>query len=299
MRDLTLVIVAYKSADDMITLLASVAAAVDELTWHAIVVDNYGDDGIAAAHAADSRVTVVTANGNLGFSGGANLGLGYATPSHFTIFLNPDLVLEAGSISSLVETCRKEGIGATVPLLTNESGVIQPSLRREPSMLRSLGEALFGDHWPGRPHWLSEMVRSNEPYRTMAPVDWATGAALLVKTNVLGFVGEWDAARFFLYSEETDYCRRIRQSGLQIVFVPGAIMRHRGAGSGTSIQLDALLALNKLRYFRKWHGSVASAMFYGVAVVHSLVRVRRAESRLILRALSSPSVRAALPGGKA
>ena len=86
--------------------------------------------------------------------------------------------------------------------------------------------------------------------------------------------------------------------GYRIGFVPDAVVGHRGAGSGSSPALDALLLVNKLRYYRKWHGPVASLAFGGIAVLHSLLRAGRPESALGLRAFVSRSTRAELPGGR-
>ncbi|WP_120339203.1 glycosyltransferase family 2 protein [Cryobacterium soli] len=294
MIDLAILIVAYRSAADLPRLLAGVHSAAGDLDWRAVVVDNYGEDQLTTD---DPLVEIVRSGTNLGYSGGLNLALDCAPASRFTAFLNPDLELDPGSLAALTQACTPAGVGAAVPLVLDADGAAQPSLRREPSTLRSLGEAVFGDHWPTRPAYLAEMLRDPESYRSAGPVDWATGAALVVRSEILAAVGDWDAARFFLYSEETDYARRIRGCGYRIEFVPHSVVRHRGAGSGSSAELDALLAVNKVRYYRKWHGRVPSAAFFAVAVAHNLLRLRRPSSRLALRALFSAPTRAMLPGG--
>lgn len=300
MIDLAIIIVAYKSAGDLPALLESVPRAVGELEWHAIVVDNYGLDDLSAVAGADPRVTVMQTGANLGYSGGLNHGLQHAPESRYTVFLNPDLTLHENALSALVSACRPGSLGdvaAAVPVVLDETGAVQPSLRREPTVRRSLGEALFGDRWAARPAWLAEMVRDPAVYHAPAPVEWATGAALVVRSDALAAVGPWDSQRFFLYSEETDYSRRIRACGHVIVFVPDAVVSHRGAGSGSSSALEALMAVNKLRYFRKWHGPAASAAFFCVAVLHNLLRANRPHSRAILTALLVAPSRTNLPGG--
>nr|WP_244962867.1 glycosyltransferase family 2 protein [Cryobacterium roopkundense] len=294
-----MVIVAFKSAVDLPRLLDSVPDALGSLSWHALVVDNYGQDNVADSLASRPHVTVVSSGSNLGYSGGLNIGLSSSPSSRFTVFLNPDVVLLPGSLSQLVRACSVDGVAAAVPVVIDEEGVTQPSLRREPSALGALGEALFGDHWPGRPTWLAEMIRDPRAYRLTHDAEWATGAALAVRSDVLRAIGPWDSHRFFLYSEETDYCRRIRALGHRISFSPEAVVRHRGAGSGSSPELNALMAINKVRYFRKWHGSAASALFACITVVHSALRLGRPESRLTIQALFSAPARAALPGGSA
>ena len=297
MIDCAIIVVAYRSAGDLPALFASLPEAARELSWAVVVVDNYGLDELQDVIGPDPRVTLVRPQGNLGYSGGLNLGLRHAPQSRFTVFLNPDLSLEPGALSELAQACTAPGVVATVPLVVDEDGARQRSLRREPSLSRAFGEAVLGDHWPGRPAWLSEMIRIPSRYRAGSAVDWATGAAFLVRSDILPAVGAWDAERFFLYSEETDFARRIRQTGGKLWFVPAAVVRHRGAGSGSSSELEALLSFNKVRYYRKWHGALASAAFFGVIVLHNVLRIRRPGSRAALRALFSRRARAALPGG--
>lgn len=297
MIDLAIITVAYKSMDDLPSLLDSIPQAAGTLTWHVVIVDNYMLDGVDQIFGATPQVSVFSSGENLGYSGGLNAGLAHAPASRFTVFLNADLTLKPDSLVRLVAALSTENVAASVPLLVDEDGRIQPSLRREPAALRALGEAVFGDRWPRRPDWLSEMIRDPGEYRGTATVEWATGAALMVKSDVLAQVGPWDSERFFLYSEETDYFRRIREKGMGISFVPGAVVSHRGGGSGTSPELSALMAVNKVRYFRKWHGAGASTAFFTATVLHSLLRIRRPESPITLKALFSTAARAALPGG--
>jgi GT2 family glycosyltransferase len=295
--DLVIIVVAYHSAADLPGLLGSITAAVDDLSWRLVLVDNSSDAALPGLVGSDSRLTLLDTGANLGYSGGLNYGVDHAPPSRFTVFLNPDLWLEPHALARLAEACRVGRAVASVPLVIDEFGAPQPSLRREPTALRSLGEALLGDHWPTRPAFLAEMVRGREHYHRSGAIDWATGAALMVRSDTVAAIGPWDSGRFFLYSEETDYSRRIRAGGHDIVFTPDAVVSHRGAGSGSSPSLDALLAVNKLRYFRKWHGPAASVIFAAVAVIHNLLRLRRPESRHSLRAFFSATARSALPGG--
>lgn len=294
--DCAIIVVAYNSAEDLPALLASVPAAAGALRWRVIVVDNDSADDPAAAISGYDHVELVPSGGNLGYSGGLNAGLDHLAGAGAVLFVNPDLVLRPGSIERLVEAAAADGVGAVVPRIDDEDGRLQPSLRREPTLGRTLGEAAFGDHWPDRPSALAEMVRDPLDYRDPRDVDWATGAAILVPAAVVAEIGRWDDGRFFMYSEETDYSRRIRASGRVIRFVPDAVMRHRGAGSGSSPSLDALLTVNKLRYYRKWHGPVPSAVFAALLVLHQLVRPHQPGARASLRALLRPSFRATLPG---
>lgn len=294
--DLAIIVVSYRTGPALSALIESVDDAVDGATWFAAVVNNAPEEDLRGAVPVDDRIVVVEAGDNLGYSGGLNLGLAHIRPARHIAFLNPDLTLLPGSLAALMNAL-DAGSAAAVPLILDGTGRRQSSLRREPTLLAGLGEALFGDGWPRRPQRFAEVVRRSDAYGVAHDVDWATGAAVIVRADVVRQVGAWDAERFFLYSEETDYARRIRDLGGRIRFVPSAVVRHRGGGSGSSPQLDALLEVNKLRYFRKWHGPTASAFFAGVLLVRNALRPHRAGARAAVRALLSPSVRAALPGG--
>lgn len=295
MIDCLLIIVAYRSTPALGRLLESVPGAMDGLSWHVIVVNNDPAADLSDVVAAHPRSQLVEAGANIGYAGGLNLGLQVAPEARWTVFLNPDLCLRPGSISRLTAVTGDHD--AAVPTIVDGKGVRQLSLRREPTVLGALGDALFGDRWPNRPCVLSETVRDPDDYGHPGAVDWATGAALVVATPAVGKVGPWDAERYFLYSEETDYCRRLRAHGSTIHFVPGAVVQHQGAGSGTSDALHALQEVNRVRYFRTWHGDVTSALFTGVIVLKHLLRIHRREARVAVCALLSARARSTLPGG--
>ena len=295
MIDCVLIVVAYRSTAALGRLLESVPDAVDGLSWHVVVVNNDPTADLADVVGAHAHAQLVESGANIGYAGGLNRGLQMAPPARWTAFLNPDLELRPGSIARLTATAGVQD--AAVPTIVDDDGVRQWSLRREPTVVAALGDGLFGDRWPRRPSVLSETIRDPVAYGRPGSVDWATGAVLVVATRVAVEVGPWDAERFFLYSEETDYCRRLRARGSAIRFVPEAVVQHRGAGSGTSDALHALQEVNRVRYFRKWHGDAESALFTGVIVLKHLLRIHRREARASVRALVSPGSRTALPGG--
>lgn len=295
--DLSIVVVSYRSGHLLCDLIRSIDDAAHGLSWRATVVDNWPDgEDLSAVEMLDDRVGVVATGRNLGYSGGLNIGTALAPDARFIVFLNPDLVLRPHALRQLAQELA-DGAAAAVPLLVDEHGDVQHSLRREPTLLSALGEAVFGDRFAGRPKWLSETVRDADRYLDRHAVDWATGAALAVRADIVRAVGPWDSDRFFLYSEETDYSRRIRECGGEIVFVPSSVVAHRGGGSGTSPQLDALLEVNKLRYYRKWHGATASSLFCVLLLARNLARPHRRGAVAAVHALLSPRARAALPGG--
>ncbi|MER7009341.1 glycosyltransferase family 2 protein [Dactylosporangium sp. NPDC000555] len=296
LADCVVVIVAYNSAKEIGGLLDSLPAAADGLRLRVIVVDNDSADNTAEVVAARPWATHVPSGGNLGYSGGINVGRRTAGPTRAIAVLNPDLRLEPGSLRRLADAAQAPGAGAAVPRMLDGTGGFFPSLRREPTVLRALGDALLGGKWPSRPGVLSEMVWSRGSYERAGEVDWATGAAIVITAEADAQVGPWDDERFFLYSEETDYCRRLRQAGFAIHYIPEATARHEGGGSGAGPALVALSTISRLRYFRKYHGRFATALFVTALGFSELLRVRRPGNRRAMLALLSRRSRATLPG---
>lgn len=297
--DCTLIVVSYNSADDLPGLLDTLPDAAPGMRVRVLVVDNDSADDVAAVTAGRAGVELIRAGGNLGYAGGINVGRRHVGRTRAVAVLNPDLRLGPGSLTCLVEAACRPGVGAAVPRFV-DGGTAETftSLRREPTILRLLGDTLFGRRWPGRPAWLSEIVWNGRRYERPGPVDWGTGAVLVMAAEVDAAVGPWDDVRFFLYSEETDYSRRIRMAGSTVQYVPEARVMHRGGGSGTGTQQTALTEVNRVRYYRKYHGPLASAVFRSVMIVNELLRSRRPENRAALRALLWRRRWATLPGGR-
>ncbi|NQX06699.1 WecB/TagA/CpsF family glycosyltransferase [Rathayibacter sp. VKM Ac-2856] len=277
--DVAALVVSYRSAATMERLLASLRAeAATGLRIRVVVVDNASDDGSLALAAAHSDVIAVDAGANVGYAAAINIARRHAGDAGALLVLNPDLVVLPGAVSVLLDRMDSSSAGIVVPLLRDATGAASRSLRREPTRLRALGDALLGDRVLDRPAFSSETDSDPESYRHAHRIDWATGAAMLIDALVAARLGDWDE-RFFLYSEETDYFRRARELGAEAWFEPAAQVVHDGAGSGSSSALGALLAVNRVRYVQKFHGALYSGTF-----------------RLVV--LAAESARSLLPGDR-
>lgn len=292
--DVAVVIVTYNSAADVGSLLGSLRASAAFVRMRVIVVDNGSADDTLGVLSQHRDVTVVAAGGNSGYAGGINVARRHLGPAGSILVLNPDLVVWPGSVEGMLASQASTGAGIVVPRVVDSGGNPQTSLRREPSVLRSFGEALFGGHATWRPAWLAETVYDPASYDRAHPVEWATGAALLIHRDLADRLGDWDE-RYFLYSEETDYFRRAREAGATIWFAPRATVLHRQGGSGMSPGQAALLSVNRVRYAQRHGGRAAAAWVHLAVTLHAALRARRETDRHTLGILLDRRRWASLP----
>lgn len=288
------VVVTYNSARDIGALLDDLAREAHDLPLHVIVVDNGSTDHTVDIVRRVPGITLRAGHGNLGYAAAINIAVRSLPRPEPVLVLNPDVSLAPGAIRALLGRMATTGAGIVVPRVQEADGSVYESLHYEPTVLRCAAEAAFGSRLRGRPTLVSETDRDPESYLYAHPIDWATGAAMLIHPGVLAAVGRWDE-QFFLYSEETDYFRRARDAGATAWYEPGAVITHRQGGSGSSAELDALMAVNRARYARKHMSRPRAVAYYAFVVLHEAVRSYSPEHRLALRGLLGRRTRAALP----
>ncbi|WP_460993443.1 WecB/TagA/CpsF family glycosyltransferase [Sinomonas soli] len=285
--EVAVVVVTYNNADTVDALVASLRREAREVRLRVVVADNSPDRATLDALARHPDVLAFPTGGNLGYAGGVNAAVAAAGDAEAYFVLNPDTEVSPGAVAALLARLRASGAGAVVPLLVDDDGTPHTSLRREPSAARIWGDALFGAHFAGRPQWCAETDYDPESYAHAHTVDWATGAAMLVSADAAAQTGPWDE-RYFMYSEETDYCHALRERGFEVWFEPAARVRHSGAGSGTSGPLAALMAVNRIRYMRKHHPGAPAALASAAVAAREALRSYDGGHRRTLSALLRP-----------
>jgi hypothetical protein len=149
------------------------------------------------------------------------------------------------------------------------------------------GRATGPAGWPPR-------ISNTESYAHAHTVQWATGAALMVQRSLADSL-PWDES-YFLYSEETDFFRRLRMLDETIWYEPAATMTHKGGGSGASAELNALMAINCTRYVRKYHSAAYAAVFHAVQVLSEILRCWKPDRKGVLWTMFFEDLWTALPG---
>lgn len=274
--DCAIIIVTYNSARYILNLLSCLSAAAAHLTLRVIVVDNGSKDDTVTLVRSNSDAICVETHANLGYAAGINVGRMHAGQCGSLVILNPDVVLEPGSILEMFKALDDPQVGVVVPTLLDFDGRLSLSLRREPTMMTEIGDAFFAYKFRFCPALLSDLVRDPREYDYRHSVDWATGAAMLISSSCDRVVGPWDES-FFLYMEEVDYAARVRNAGLSVLYIPEARARHLGGGSSQSPRLVALMALSRVRYFEKHvdHPRVLRALVFLNQLLRSVKPARR------------------------
>jgi N-acetylglucosaminyl-diphospho-decaprenol L-rhamnosyltransferase len=284
------VVVTYNSAGLIEDLVASLEPGLGDLDWHLTVADNASTDETIAEikeHAPFARL--VETGRNAGYAAGINAAVAAADPFDAVLVLNPDIRLLPGCVPELLSALRRRAAGIAVPRLCRANGDFSPSLRREPTLLRAAADALVGGNRAGRLAVLGETVTDRRVYETETETDWAEGSILLVDRACWERCGPWDES-FFLYSEETDFALRARDSGFRLVYTPRARARHLEGDSATSPPLWALLTLNRVRLYRRRHRLPAAVVYWALVLLREAARAARGNpcSRAAARALVSP-----------
>jgi hypothetical protein len=238
-----------------------------------IVVDNASTDGSADMVRGEfPEVELLVNASNAGFTRANNqalraLGLGPSGQPlpEFILLLNPDTELTGGALEALVTYARDHPVaGAVGPQLRYPDGTIQSSRRRFPGVLAGLVESTpVAWHWPDN-SVARRFLMADRPIDEAGPVDWITGAAVLLRGGALADVGGLDEA-FFMYSEELDLCRRLHDAGWEIHYCPSArVIHHEGKSSEQVVAARHLyFQQSRVRYFRKHHGRLAAATVRG------------------------------------
>ncbi|RDJ21548.1 glycosyltransferase [Bosea caraganae] len=238
LRDnVTAIVVAYDSAEVLPACLEALAGE----GVPAIVVDNASSD-VTSQIAAARGATVVANARNEGYGRANNIGVA-ASATPFVLIVNPDLVVEPGAVAALLAAAELyPDAGMLAPRVVEPSGrvFVQPRSLLSPAYLNQAKAAVIpeGD----------------------ACLPFLSGACLLVRRELFLALGGFDPA-IFLFYEDDDLCRRMRDAGHALVHVHDAQVRH---ARGRSSRPDPARRF-RARWHLAWsHGYVAAK--YGLPV---------------------------------
>jgi len=267
--DLSVVVVTHNGREMAIETLRSARESTGEIAVEWIVADSGSTDGTPEAIAERFADVSVLRCSNLGFAHANNVAL-RACSGRYVLLLNPDVEVDRGTLADLVATLdSRPEIGVASVLQRGSDGGLLPSIRRFPSPLRDLGEALMLPRIPFLRE-LSELDLDFDSYGDDRSIDWASGAFLIVRSEALERVGGLDE-RFFLYSEEIDWCYRIREQGWEVRHLPMVEVTHHCGPS--SPERVAELARSRALFARKTFSPPRAAAITAALALGHLLRL--------------------------
>jgi N-acetylglucosaminyl-diphospho-decaprenol L-rhamnosyltransferase len=253
MIELTVVIVSYNTRDDLARTLGSLAVAPPVTPHQVVVVDNASDDGsLDMVRERFPAVVAIQAGANLGFSAANNIGI-RASSSELVLLLNSDTEVPGGAIDGLVDDLRCHPEAAIAgPRLVDAQGRPELSIGRMISPVNELIQKVTGALYDRG--WGPVRRRVERSLATPQEVDWVSGACLLVRRADAEAVGLLDE-RFFLYTEDVDFCASARRLGRRVRFVPSVEVRHlRGRSrSRNPSAANAAYRRSQLAFYAKHH----------------------------------------------
>lgn len=283
------VIVSYNSRDK---LRACVEPLAQLSNVRVIVVDNASsDDSLEAV--ADLPVERIALETNGGFAHGCNRGL-RAGDARYVLFLNPDAVIDRAALATLAaELDRTPAVGAVAPRIVHDDGTLDYSVRRFPRLRSTYAQALFLHRLFPNATWTDEVIRESDAYAQRGSPDWVSGACILVRRSLLEELAGFDED-FFMYCEDIDLCRRIRDAGYDVVFEPRAQIVHEGGASAPRASMLPILAASRLRYATKHRRGVSATLERVGVALGALTHVLVSRGGASMRAGHGRALRLAL-----
>ncbi len=248
----SIIITSFNARRDLERCLASLHDAPPAASHEIIVVDNGSHDGSAEAARRWLDVRVIEAGGNLGFSRANNVGI-RASSGDNLLLLNSDTIVPPGAVDRLLETLGQHPDVAVVgPRLVDDTGRAELSFGRMIGPLNELRQKILVRGYATGIPGFSALV--DHRTRLEHCPDWVSGACLLVRRADAEAVGLLDE-RYFMYTEDVDFCAAVRQRGRRVLFTPAAEVVHLRGRSAQAAPVATSRAYrdSRLAFYEKHH----------------------------------------------
>lgn len=263
MVDLTIIIVSWNVADLLAACLQSIVNAPVNLTTtpderpmvEVMVVDSASSDHtVEMVQSRFPQVRLFPQSENIGYTRGNNVGLAAAQGRHL-LLLNPDTEIVGTALNQIIAYLDAHpAVGIIGPHTLNSDGTTQSSRRR--FLTRRL--AFFESTWLqsyAPQAWLDEYYVTQGADEAVLEVDWVQGSALAARREIYAQIGGLDTG-YVMFFEETDWCKRAKMAGWQVVYLGTAQIIHHGGKSTeqAGARKHIYFQESKLRYCRKYFG---------------------------------------------
>lgn len=227
MKSIDIVIVNHNSTDDAAKAIESIIGTTDGVVPHIVVADNASNDQPERLVQRFPQIRLLLSKKNLGYSKAINRAL-QECHSAYIVIMNPDTLVLNGFFADVLNYIENnKEVGVVGPKIFDSDGSVQGSARRFPTPW----SYAFGRKSPITRIFPKNRMTQKEfmcfdcAGTKEIPVDWVSGACMVIRREVFDAVGGFDE-RFFLYWEDTDLCKRISAAGWRVVYYPKAEIKH-------------------------------------------------------------------------
>jgi hypothetical protein len=254
--DISISIVNYNSFDYLLKCLRTISKHSQGLNLEILIVDNASmrfDSSSIYDLWADAHITYNKKNMGFAYAQNQNFRL---SNGDFFLLLNPDTLITEGCLRAMLDVFHcSQDVAVVSPNLIREDGKTMVTVNKMPTIKSAFFELLcinalssfFRKKGDDLGYICNE--RTNE-------VDCVDGAAFMVRSSVYDMLNGLDE-RFFMYFEEVDFCKRARDIGLKMCFLPGVRIYHLYGKStiGTDVR-QTVYFQSYYKYFKKHHGTL-------------------------------------------
>lgn len=274
MIDLSICIVHYKTGNLLRNCILSIYRHTKGLDFEIIVVDNSSqDNSLETIESEFKGVSLVANRENIGFAAAVNQAI-KKSKGEYILVLNPDTIILQNAISKSLSFIKgKKDAGIVGCKILNPDGSLQPSCKTIPGILSSFSESsLLYKIFPQN-RFLGTPYMTYFDYNKVREVDVVNGAFLMFKQRLIEQIGLLDE-RFFIYSEETDWCYRATKAGFKNYFYPDAQIIHYGGESTRQKEREMFIELHKskVKFCEKHNGKLASRIIISILLGGIFVR---------------------------
>lgn len=254
------IVLNYDNADDTVEAIKSIRYS-SNLDQRVIVVDNNPDvaEQTSLRNRLGPGVTYIPTGANIGYAAGNNVGIRRAmeaSPEYIWV-LNPDVRVAPETLAGLL----------TAAEATPDSGIIGGRILHGGSSPESIwfdGGIIDSTRYGATSHLHAGKHHASTPSNGIVDVDYVTGASMLIRARAIEQVGMLPED-YFLYFEETDYCKRMQEAGWRTVVDQSVVLSHfkRSSGDLPTAHYLYYMTRNRLQFANTYFsgpGNTAAAL---------------------------------------
>jgi len=263
MKSISIIIVSWNARNYLRDCLNSIRQTGASCVLEVIVVDNASKDGSPEMVEEEfPEVKLILVGENLGFARANNLAMKQAAGSILAL-VNSDVIIHPGCLEKLAAFLdQHDNVGLVGPRVIGGDGKLQTTCRSLPTIWNMASGVLGID------------LMSNRNHDKCAEVEMMSGCFLVARKKAVDEIGGLDE-RFFFYGEDMDWCKRFRDAGWKLIFVPEATAIHFGGASSLNAPLRFSIELHRanLKYWQKHYGIAGKYVYHLLSMAHHGVRL--------------------------